>query len=149
MSSHPAPAAIAALADLVRLAAPPGVQVDDGEPVADLDVPDAIGIGIDVGDVASASATVEYAAASEQQPFDVACLVQSASGDTDLATVRARAFELLDVVGAVLAASPDLGLPGVVWDARIPGWSLRSVRLREKGVLAVIEFPVRINAYRQ
>lgn len=146
---HPVAAAIAALVDLVRAAAPTGVQVDDGDPLANIDEQDAIGIGVDIGDVAGATSQLGYAVGSQEQPFDLSCVVQSSSGDGDLAGARTRVFELVDVVAGVLAEVPQLGVPDVVWDARIASWSLRTLRRRDVGALAVVEFTVRVNTYRK
>lgn len=153
--THPAPAAIDALLKLLRSeqtlvyqvnGVDTRVRVDDGMPVADLDDPDAIGIGLSLDEVAATSDT-RFDLRGGEDRFDISCVVQSWTGDVEAPAPRSRAFELLDIVRDVLAAHQNLGLPGLVIDARLSRWSYRPTQ-DATGVAALIDFTVRVHARR-
>jgi hypothetical protein len=144
---HPAPAAIAAIYNRLRVAPElAGVRVDNGPQVGGIDVNDVIAVGVTVVDAPTAASDPVYGLGSVSETFDVECAIQSWSGDTDIQPRMERAFELLDAVAAVLAQDPHLGLPEQVWDARIARWQYQP--MQDDGALALIEFAVRVSADR-
>lgn len=144
--THPVPAAIDQLLVLFRGApALDGVRVDDGPPVDDLDEGAAIGVGLGVQEASAAQVTSGYDLAGRNDTMDLLCVAQCWSGDRDPAPLRARTYELFDVVGALLALNPDLG--GAVTWARVARHSYRPVQGPD-GAMAVIEFTVRVDANR-
>lgn len=154
--SHPVPLAIDRLVVLLHSAALPvgplaGVRVDDGPPPAEFDERDAIGVGVMLDEFDALSSAPAYSVGSEQEPTDVQCVAQSWTGDADKAVwsrLRARVFELLDGVRGVLAEHRDLDLPGAVWSAEIARWSLRHAVTAGGAPMVVLNFTVRIQAYR-
>lgn len=153
---NPIPAALAALVALLRAAAVArgplgGVRVDDGPPPSEFEERDAIGVGVTVDEFDALSSTTVYAEGSDSDPVDVQCVAQSWTGDADpqvWARLRARTFDLLDVVRAELSARRDLGLPEAVWSAEIVRWSLRQAETVGGAPMVVLPFTVRINTYR-
>lgn len=155
--THPVPVAIDALVALLRTAALEGgplagVRIDDGPPAQKVfSEADAIGVGVDTEEFEAASSTAEFAAGSSDEPTDVQCVAQSRTGDSDpgaYSRIRTRAFELLALVQAELAARPDLGVDGV-WDARVVRWRLRQgIDAETDQALAYLMFTVRISAHR-
>ncbi len=155
---HPAAAAVDAI--LAALRAEPAldyeidgraarVRVDDGPPVTDLDEPDAIGVGLAVGEVPPLTGETRQGLGRRRtESFDVTCAVDCWTGDPSaLAERRARAYALLDVVHEVLTRGRDLG--GAVMTALVVRHTYRGYqRDRAPGVGAVLEFVVRVRAFR-
>lgn len=144
--AHPVPASVDQLLVLFRGApALDGVRVDDGPPVEDMDDGRAIGVGVSVQDVNGAQVTSGYDLGGRNDSFDIACAAQCWSGDTDMPAMRTQVYALFDLIGALLAANPDLG--GVVTWARMVRHAYRPMQDRA-GALALIEFTVRVDANR-
>lgn len=103
------PAAVTALLDILR-AAPSLDDVDivDGPPTVDLTDPDRIYIGWQPDGGAAVGLQQDFNAAgarTRDESFVIAGYVESRAGDTDMALVRARAFEILGVVETELRAT--------------------------------------------
>lgn len=156
MSPHPAPACIQALLDLigpadaagvrVGVAELDGVRVFDGPPLADVDDPDVIALGLSIfeGAVPVQGAT-RHGFGASTEVFVLTGLTQSWSGEVGMATPRARAYELLTLLGALLDRNRDLG--GVCDWARIARHTYRPVQA-PSGALALIEFAIQVDATR-
>lgn len=145
---HPVPETIDALLALWRAEPELGggkVRVDDGPPVDGIDVGDALGVGLGVQDATGSQVATSYGYGSREHGFDVTCVAQSWSGDTDLAAVRTRVYEMLGAAQRALDLFRDLG--GVVDWARVTRHTYRGTR-DEAGALALIEFTVRVDAHR-
>jgi hypothetical protein len=154
------PVAAALDAILALVAAPPdkngvrvgtaagleGVTVYDGPPLADVEMGDALALGLSIEDISAAQGDETPTwGGTRDESHDVTGLIQSASGDVDLSTQRARAYELLAALRAVLIANRDLG--GVCDWARLIRSTYRPIQGLD-GSLALIEFTVRVDARR-
>lgn len=121
----------------------PDVQVMDGPSDDDVGM-DVVAIGLtaetDVTDAVENIAGLE----TYLEVFDLLCLVRSWTGDDDLAARRTRAFALLDVVVAAVAADPTLD--GTVTRARVSNVSYHPARI-PSGAVASVTFRVRIEAF--
>lgn len=145
MTDHPAPAVLdALLAALKVLPALAGVRVLDGPALAGVEDPDLVAVGLTITDSMTAvgESKPRYGQA-RTETFDVACLAQSWSGDTEMAPRRARALALLEAVRSVLVA--DETVSGTCMRARIWRWTCRALQA-DNGAMAVAEFTVRVEA---
>jgi hypothetical protein len=123
-----------------------GVQVFDGPPLSDVEVGDALALGLSIEDVSAALGDERPSwGGRRSESHDITGLVQSSSGGVDIAASRARAYELLGAVRAVLGANLDLG--GVCDWARLVRTTYRPVQVAD-GSLVLIEFTIRVDATR-
>lgn len=154
--THPAPQCIENLlsrlgpedADGVRMGVGEfaDVRIFDGPPLADIENPDVIAIGLSIEDIAAAQGeTVHGWGGQRQEPFVLTGLTQSWSGEVAMAARRARVYELLRLLGVVLKTDQTLG--GACDWARIVRHTYRPVQT-PSGALALIEFAIRVDATR-
>lgn len=148
--SHPGAAALDALRARCETAPQlAGVRVCDGPPVSGIQEPDVVALGtalVDLVPSAVGQGRRDFGG-GRLESFDMACLAQSLSGDvTALPAVRARAYDLVDAVAAVIDADRSLG--EVCMDAQVVRVAYRPVIDEKSGVLALIEFTVRVEARR-
>lgn len=142
------PAAIAALCAAVTSASTRsdhllyGVQVVDGQPI-ELE-PDVIVIGFHPERNAVEIDRQPDGLVHESETYDVACLASSASGDTDPAAVRERAFELFAAVADEIAA--DRSLDDTVTDSRVHFTEFDQYQ-SDTGAVATVAFNVRVSAF--
>jgi len=133
----------------VRTATAAGVagwQVFDGPPLADIENPDVIGVGLAVeGGAAAVGETRREIGGRHVESFTVSCAVQSWSGDTAMSGMRVRAYGGFRAVRDVLVANRDLG--GVCDWARVVRHTYRPVQGPD-GALALIDFAIRVDATR-
>jgi hypothetical protein len=126
-----------------------GVPVFDG-PALDGTSQDAvvtIGYTGDPEDPGTVSGQNEYeglSTARSREQYTVRCAVSVRDGTGDPVAPRTRAFELLSVVGGVLAANPSLG--GACMQAGIGAWSLIDDQATT-GAVATIAFSIDIDAF--
>jgi hypothetical protein len=116
------PAAITALISTIQAASGlTGVTVHDGKPET-AETPDWIAVGYDPQAETAVDFDREWAALGQQrmeEEFAIYCTLRSGSGDEVMSTRRARAFALLDIVSAAVAANPTLS--GAVRVAAVHG----------------------------
>ncbi|MGW3427496.1 hypothetical protein ACWDHW_06005 [Streptomyces melanosporofaciens] len=153
MATSRVPAAIEALLTIWR-AAPglAGVEILDGPPTIDQAGTDYLSVGWSPGSELAVEFTQEFNAAgarTRDEEFSILCYLDTWTGDTDVATRRTRAFELLAVCEeAVRASSSNPTAPtlnGAVLWAEISAGSLMQANT-DKGVRAAIPFTVTCRA---
>lgn len=147
---HPGPLAVAALHELLLAEQLDSLRIAFGDP-GEIEEPDVIAVGLAVFTPQAVIGQVRRTMGHEDLPIDIACTAQSWSGDVDEAAAlarMARVYELVDIVRAVLRATPDLGLPGVVQQAYVTRESFSQVPTN-RGEAADIEFTVHVDAYRR
>lgn len=147
---HPAPAAVAALHELLLAQQTDTLRVAFGDP-GEIEESDVIAVGLAVFTPQAVTGQVRRTMGHDDLPFDVSCTAQSWSGDLGEAaalTRMARVYELVDIVRGVLRANPDLGLPGVVQQAYVTRESFSQVPTN-RGDAAENEFTVHVDAYRR
>lgn len=105
------PAAVDALVALCRAStALAGVDIVDGPPIIDLSNPELVAVGWQPADGASVTLTQDFASAGARrrdEDFTIACYAEARSGDTDIASRRTRAFELVAAVETTLRATNE------------------------------------------
>lgn len=147
-----APACIDALVAQMRAMVPQDgdgrVAVFDGGPIRDSEVTDdviAIGYRPEDEDVVVDTRTREQmSAAPDDERYDILSVASSWRGRvTDQKTVRDRAYELVDLLAAQLAADQTLG--GVVMRAYVSSTSLGQAQTTE-GATATVRFTVSVRA---
>lgn len=146
------PGAIDSLIALLR-AAPSlsGVTVLDGPTVTADPILEAVTVGYEDPETASAvtatSAPEGLARARDLETFTVACAAEVlVAADTELRTARLRGYELLGVVGQILADHHTLD--GAVMMAHLGAHAL-SQEQTQQGALVRIAFGVDCEAYSQ
>ncbi|MFI0772317.1 hypothetical protein ACH4TQ_46740 [Streptomyces sp. NPDC021218] len=153
MATSRVPAAIEALLAIWR-ATPglAGVQILDGPPTIDQAGADYLSVGWSSGSELAVEFTQEFNAAgarTRDEEFSILCFLDTWTGDTDVATRRTRAFELLAVCEETIRASnsnptaPTLN--GAVLWAEIASGSLMQANT-DQGVRAAIPFVVACRA---
>lgn len=109
MATSAVPPALAALVDILQSSPDlSGVQVSDGPPEEDLDADDLVVVGWQPGAESAVEITQDFAyagARTRDENFLILCYLDSGTGDTDIATRRARAYDLLAVVENALRAT--------------------------------------------
>ncbi|MGW6418844.1 hypothetical protein [Streptomyces sp. NPDC055055] len=148
MVTSRAPAAVAALLDILR-AAPSlaGVKVVDGPPAVNLADRERIYVGWQPTGESAVSLQQDFNAAgarTRDEQFVIACYAETRSGDKDMALKRNRVYELLGVVESELRASevyPEAPtLNGSVLWAHITTGDLH--QQQSEGALAGLNFSV-------
>jgi hypothetical protein len=123
-----------------------GVQVVEGQPLAP--EPDIVCIAFTgLPGEPSIEATEDrgqLATSPDRERYDIACLASAQRGETDARAVRARAFELVDMVRGELQRDPTLG--GLVMSARLAVMSLVAAQT-SAGAECTALFRVRIDAF--
>jgi hypothetical protein len=153
MATSRVPAAIDALVSILG-AAPglDGVSVIDGPPTVDQADADYLYVGWQPEGETAAELTQDFNAAgarTRDEEFTIRCTIDCWTGDSDVATVRARAFELLGVVEDTIRASgaqpaaPTLG--GAVLWAHLTQGLLQQANT-DQGVRARLWFSVSCRA---
>lgn len=152
MATSAVPAAIAGLLTILRDPAIPGADVIDGPPTDDIETQDIIVIGWNPeGDQAAELAQKFNAAGARtrDEDFGISGWIDSWNGDTDLAVVRTRVFELLGEIEQRLRATdlhpeaPTLG--GAVMWAHLTAGVLRQ-SYTDQGARAALAFTVTCHA---
>ena len=120
-----------------------GVDVYDGPPQQDgASNPDAVFIGFQTGQLDAVTFTRDWAtmgAVRSEEHYDVLCELQTFSGDTDIASRRARAFVLLDAIAA--AITTDRTLAGAVRLASISTGNVQPEQT-DRGCTVTVPFSV-------
>jgi len=153
MATSAVPAALAALLAILRAEpALADVQVVDGPPTTDQSDADLVAVGWSLeGDLAAEVAQSFNAAGARtrDEDFDIACWLDTWSGDQDFASARARAYELLAVVENAIRASgasptaPTLN--GAVQWAHLTRYTLRQ-SLTDQGAQVSVPFTITCRA---
>lgn len=164
--THPVPVAIdGLLAEIVGLGAAlggavpdpaptgplAGVRLDDGDGGEFAEV-EAVAVGLSTQEVSAADDQRTPRLRSDEHRFDILCTLQVRSGDstpTTPAQLRTRAFALLDVIAARLDALKNLGRPEVFLSVRLDRSSYVQGVNEHGEELALIEFAIRVEAYRR
>lgn len=124
----------------------PAVRVDDGPWLNRPEEQDVVVIGWTPDEGTAVESTDAIAGlASSQETYDVVCLASSWSGDTNLATRRARADSLVEAIRAELKTDRTLG--GAVTRARLATLSLDQFQT-SSGCEVAIQFVIRVEAFR-
>lgn len=153
MATSAVPAAIDALLGILR-AAPglSGVEVLDGPPVGDQAEADYVIVGWNPEDDQAADVQQDFAGAgarTRDEDFQLHCVVDTWSGDTEVKPRRDRAFALLaaveDALRATDAAPEAPTLNGTVLWAHLTAGSLQQANTAQ-GVRARISFTVSCRA---
>lgn len=137
------PGALSALVEKTKLKLP-GVQVFDGPPTEDPD-PDIVMIGWSPTALGVEMTNEPAGLDSDQETYDINCIASSWSGDLDIVTRRARAFELVNAVVDVCAENTRLG--GAVARTRVTLASIDQ-NVAQEGMDVTIGFVVHVNAFR-
>lgn len=152
MKTSAVPAAITQLLAILRTPAIEGVDVIDGPPTDDVSIQDVIAVGWspEADQAAELQQTFSSAGARDRnEDFAIACWIDVWSGDTDVPTPRARAFELLGVIEERLRATainPEAPtLNGAVQWAHLTGGSLRQSHTNQ-GIRVALGFTVTCHA---
>lgn len=138
------PAAISALLTLAQ-AAITNADVFAGPPNT-ANYQDWVGIAYDPtgGEIVRTdTAWAALGAQRYEESYEITCTIGAESGDLDPVGQRARAYELLDSLGAALTA--DYALGGAVRTAHISGHSLIS-EVDDNGWSEVLRFTVSVQA---
>lgn len=153
MATSAVPGAIAALLAMLRSESGlSGVQVVDGPPTDDQSDADLIAVGWSLEGDLAAEVVQEFNAAgarTRDENFDIACWLDTWSGDHDFAACRARAYELLAVVENAIRASgasptaPTLN--GAVQWAHLTRYTLRQ-SLTDQGAQVSVPFTITCRA---
>lgn len=120
-----------------------GVQVVDGPPITYIRA-ECVAIGITTEDASVESTTARAGLRATRETIDVINLIRVWSGNTDLAPLRARAYELLDAIDEQLRLDPTVA--GTVTHARLVGHVYAPART-EDGVGVFLEPRIRIDAF--
>lgn len=143
------PAAMDAL--LQRFATAPeldGVKVYDGPVIDGSSALEALTVGYAGEDEPTAadgqSAREGLGADRSHEEYTVRCAIEVLNGSDDAPAARRRAFELLGVVGGVLAADPRLG--GAVMSAQVGTWTLAQAQTPQ-GAFVTLPFEIDVDAY--
>lgn len=165
MAAHPIPAAIDGLialwaghSDLAYTVAGRTVPllVIDGPPISDYDDLRVLAVGVGSQTLAGANGSLQGAPASvgstgfggggrRTTRHEVACQLGVWSGDTDTASVRAAAFEVLETLGRILTGNRTLS--GAVDWARIVRDAYQPAQTPD-GAGTAIDFTVQVEATR-
>lgn len=140
-------AIVTAFKDSPGLAAP--VAVRDGPVVTGSNARDAVIVGwtgAENDDLAVEGQDVPEGLSGEpdREQYTVRCAAMSLDGGGDVARARTRAYELLAACGAAIYADRRLG--GIVMRATMGASSLRQLA-DEKGLTAIVEFMIDVDAY--
>ena len=157
---HPVPAVISRLYELTAAAAATLADPDDGRSIIRVDLGDpgsfeefaAIGIGLGTTPVEPVEdRQIVRGLAHDNHDFDVVCVAMAWSGDDERAQWMTRAFELVDIVRGVVddPANRHLGLDRVVQAAAVDRMSFLWERDERGPLRALVEFTVRVQAYRR
>lgn len=99
------------------------VRIDEGVPVADVELPDSFAVASLIDEVAPVlGGAPSRAARTSRSAYDIGCAVQCATGDPDVTALRKHAFEVYGLLLAELNRDRRLGIPDLVlnsWVARL------------------------------
>lgn len=140
------PGAIDGLMAVALKSADPDTQVEDGQPIEDIQR-DVIAIGL-TDDNTEVATTHEFASMGSfdtREIYLVPCMVKTNSGDTDMKVQRDRAFQILRSFANILANNQNLD--GAVSRAQIVDVVYDPARLPNLGVSVTLTFRVRIDAF--
>lgn len=148
MTTSTVPEVIDALVAVCKGMFPPTTQVIDGAPINNLQAEwVAIGYSSLNGDAVTNVQTIGDAALrSGRESYDITSEINAWNGSTDTSTLRARVFELLDIVEAALVADKTLGFPKVQL-ATLVATSYVTTQT-DKGVVVTLPFVIHIDAWR-
>ncbi|TKG58894.1 hypothetical protein [Prauserella endophytica] len=142
-----APDAVNALVALTKTVVDPHTVLDGPTP-GNSALQEAVTIGFedeDVPAVVEADVNPEGLAGNpDREQYSITCKVEVARGSGDIASARARAYELLGIVGA--AVKENRGLGGVVNRAWVGSHVLRQVQ-DHRGAVAEVRFAVEVATF--
>jgi hypothetical protein len=128
-----------------------GVTVVDGPRVADESDQDRLFIGFDPEDDTAVTGDQQFAGMpgrSRDQTFEITCLAEAWTGDTDVPARRARAYQIMAAVEQLLrptVGDHTLGVPGLLW-AQLAGGENLAQRQTSRGAYAGVTFTVTCRA---
>lgn len=120
-----------------------GVQVVDGPPVQYIRN-ECVAVGITTEDASVESSTAQAGLRASRETVDVINLIRVWSGNSDLAPLRGRAYQLLDAIDQHLRSDPTVD--GTVAYARLIGHVYTPART-EEGVGVFLEPRIRVDAF--
>ncbi len=135
------PASVGALVVLFRNGL--GVQVLDG-PEAQWPQQEFVAVGLSPEDLMVPTTRVPRGPVSTTESADITCMIRSWTGDTQIAPRRARAYELLDNIEALLDS--DMSLGGACGHSELTG-SVYAPSQSSRGVVVDVVFVVRVTAF--
>jgi hypothetical protein len=143
------PAAVDALVALLRTASGlEGVKVFDGPGVTGSSQTEAVMVGVGANEDPTAVDGRQdregLSTARDREQYEIRCALAVVNGSGDISAARRRAYELLGVVGGVLASDQRLG--GAVLNAQL-GSAAFTQDQTEQGAEAVISFTVDVDAF--
>lgn len=141
---HPAPAAIAGIAGVLRAAdSLAGVLIDDGRPSRDRAHREVIRVGRSAS--TALAGQVVRGLTDRLDQFDVGLGIEVVGDGADVGPRRDRVFELLALVDAVLEEHRQLG--GSVFAAQVARWAY-DVEVTQTRVQVRIDAAVAVRAFR-
>lgn len=142
-----APDAIAALVSLVKAQLDPS-SVLDGPTPGNSALQEAVTVGFEDEDVAAVveaeTPTEGLGGNPDRERYSITCKAEVLRGSGHIADARARAYELLGVVGAAVKANQALG--GAVVRAWVGTHVLRQMQ-DQRGARAEVRFTVDVDTY--
>lgn len=134
----------AAVADRER-----AVQVFDGRPVADLDCPDIVWLGLNAAapddSIEPARSEVGYSLATASEQMVISNELMSWDGTSDYQALRTQAFDLLRVVVAAFGLIREY-VPGL-WDVTLASYAYRPMQPEDTaaaGAAVLVPFDIRV-----
>ncbi|WFG44392.1 hypothetical protein [Pseudonocardia alni] len=104
------------------------VRVDEGVPVADVELPDSFAVASLIDEVAPVTGGgPRRTARTTHRAFDIGCAVQCATGDPDVTALRKHAFDVYGDLLAVLRRDRRLGIPELVLNSWVAQEGYRPV----------------------
>lgn len=123
-----------------------GVRVLEGQQINDPTEDELLGIGLAIEEAADAFGDdVQGWGRRRDTTYQLGCLVQVASGDTEMGPRRRRVLELLDAFRALLLADETVG--GSCTRAWLDSWRYQGEQ-SSNGSTALVQFTVAVNAVR-
>lgn len=149
MGVSTAPTVISELVNLLETSPDlSGVKVYDGPYVIPAGVSEGISVGYaDESGTHAVEATADLDGLNPgrlREQYTIMCLLEVNNGGGKIPTARQRSFELLAVVGNILATRPALG--GDVLNARVGSYWLTQQQARN-GANAKLQFAIIVDAY--
>jgi len=104
------------------------VRVDEGVPIADVELPDSFAVASIIDEVAPvAGGPPTRAARTSRSAYDIGCAVQCASGDPDITALRKHAFDVYADLLTEWRRDRRLGAPELVLNSWISQLGYRPV----------------------
>lgn len=140
------PAALDALVAVGRMAVDSDVQIEDGQPVRDIEQ-DVLAIALtdDEDEVVTPRDQASLGGRDDLESYDIQCMIKVVRGDVETKPARDRAFHILRDFHRTLMSDDKLG--GAVTKACITNVVYSPSRLPNMGLTVTLTFRVHIEAF--